>query len=533
MFSPDESLVLTASNDGTARIWDIASGKELLVIPVHQGGVTSASFSPDGAQVLTSGGSAANIWNASNGKLIADLKGHADSVLSAAFSPDGSQVLTASLDGTARVWNMECGAPVAVLHGSEGEGEAREYGVVNKGVAIVAFSPDGSRIVTVAQDGGSRLWNVPTGEPIAEIANGTANIAMFSPDGRRVLTSSCHRMLRPPDQNFEDTPEDSVNFANAANGERLGAFAVYKGHIVDVSFTPDGARVGVNPFDGAAEVWDAADGKEIGILAAGQPLTAVGPGGLRVEFVRAERIDRVKVFSPDGRRLITGSSENRALISDVATGEKIALIRATRLWSVRAEKEIEIDPETEAYSGIGIRSAEFSPDGARVITAFSDATARIWDAWSGKEIAMLKHKGEVETAAFSSDGTRLLTASWDGMARIWHAASGKQVGLIDGYKGRMLGAAFNADGTRVATAQEGEPARIWRVFPTTQGLVNHAKELIQRGLTVRERTEHFLDAVPPSWYIEKEKWPYHTQRWKRWLADFRAGLNPRVPGTPE
>jgi WD40 repeat protein len=67
-----------------------------------------------------------------------------------------------------------------------------------------------------------------------------------------------------------------------------------------------------------------------------------------------------------------------------------------------------------------VKSATFSPDGSRIVTASQDGTARIWDAGTGKEIAALHgHESAVVSAVFSPDGSRVLTASWDGTARIW------------------------------------------------------------------------------------------------------------------
>ena len=79
-------------------------------------------------------------------------------------------------------------------------------------------------------------------------------------------------------------------------------------------------------------------------------------------------------------------------------------------------------------------SAAFSGDGKRVVTASDDNTARIWDAESGKEIAVLKgHTGSVLSAAFSGDGKRVVTASDDNTARIWDAESGKEIAVLKGH----------------------------------------------------------------------------------------------------
>ena len=67
--------------------------------------------------------------------------------------------------------------------------------------------------------------------------------------------------------------------------------------------------------------------------------------------------------------------------------------------------------------------AAFSPDGARILTASGDNTAKLWDAASGKLIASFDHQGTVRWAAFSPDGARILTASWDKTAKLWDAAT--------------------------------------------------------------------------------------------------------------
>ena len=109
-------------------------------------------------------------------------------------------------------------------------------------------------------------------------------------------------------------------------------------------------------------------------------------------------------------------------------------------------------------------SAKFSGDGKRVVTASGDRTARIWDAESGKEIAVLKgHDNFVRSAAFSGDGKRVVTASDDRTARIWDAESGKEIAALKGHDNFVRSAAFSGDGKRVVTASFDRTARIWDV----------------------------------------------------------------------
>jgi WD40 repeat protein len=104
-FSADSARVLTASADRTARLWDVASGKEMAVLRGHEDEVRSAVFSTDGARVLTaSKDKTARLWDGASGNVLVVLRGHHGWVYSAVFSADGERVLTASDDKTARLW---------------------------------------------------------------------------------------------------------------------------------------------------------------------------------------------------------------------------------------------------------------------------------------------------------------------------------------------------------------------------------------------------------------------------------------------
>jgi TPR repeat protein len=116
-----------------------------------------------------------------------------------------------------------------------------------------------------------------------------------------------------------------------------------------------------------------------------------------------------------------------------------------------------------------VTRAVYSPDGARILTASDDKTARVWDAATGREtLRLVGHTDRVYDAQFSADGRRIATASADGSARIWDAASGRELGRLIGHSNWVNSAVFSHDGLRVLTASNDKTARIWDIATLRQ-----------------------------------------------------------------
>jgi len=397
-FSSDGARVVTASWDNTARVWDATSGKPLSPPLQHQGKVYRAAFSPDGTRVVTaSSDHTARVWEATSGKALTMPLRHEALVLSAAFSPDGTRVITASDDHTARIWDAASGKPLSPPLQHQGP------------LVSAAFSPDGTRIVTASDDHTARVWDAASGNPLSLRLRhqSTVQSAAFSPDGRRIITASLDHTARIWD---------------AASGKPLSPPITHQAPVVSAAFSPDGRRVVTASLDHTARVWDAASGK---------PLS---PPLQHQDFVVSA------AFSPDGTRVVTGSKDGTARVWDVASGKPLS--------------------SPLQHQG-ALTSAVFSPDGRRVVTASADNTACIWDVGSSRSRAPLTHTNWVVNAAFNSDGTRIVTASWDHTARVWDAASSKPLSPPLTHQDRVNGAAFSPDGTRVVTASADHTARVW------------------------------------------------------------------------
>ena len=156
-FSPDGSQVLTCSADHTARLWDAGTRKEIHRFDGYKGWASTAAFSPDGKQILIGGIGAAGLFDAASGNEIRRLEGFTLNTRAAAFSPDGKQVLTLGYDSSARLWDAKLGTQI------------RRIPIQTAGAQSVAFSPDGRHLAIGSRDCTTRIWNVATGEELCTL----------------------------------------------------------------------------------------------------------------------------------------------------------------------------------------------------------------------------------------------------------------------------------------------------------------------------------------------------------------------------
>ena len=333
---------------------------------------------------------------------------HQDGVVHVNFSPDGARILTASWDETAKLWNAASGKLIASF---------AHQGIVHH----AAFSPDGARILTASADKTAKLWDAGSGKLIVSFGHqDEVNNAKFSPDGTRILTAS---------------RDKTAKLWDATSGKLIFSFS-HQDEVNDAAFSPDGGRILTASWDKTAKLWDAASGKLIASL-------------------EHQRIVNRAEFSPDGGRILTASRDRTAKLWDSTSGKLIAsfehqddLLRGGSLISSNSD-----------YDG-----AEFSPDGARILTASADKTARLWDAASGKLMASFVHQDGVSAAKFSPDGTRILTASADKTAKLWDAASGELIASF-AHQDTVRWAEFSPDGARILTASWDKTAKLWGVAP--------------------------------------------------------------------
>jgi WD40 repeat protein/transcriptional regulator with XRE-family HTH domain len=450
VFSPDGSRIATASSDGTAKIWDAATGKELLSLKASTGSLWRAAFSPNGKLLATAGeDNTAHIWDARSGEEMLALAGHDDQVYQVEFSPDGSRLATASIDGTAKVWDALTGEPLLTLIDDDG-------GVPQ----WIAFSPDGSQIAVANSkediEGWAAIWDARTGAELLTFPHQNANLrsVTFSPDGASLLTTGDDRTGKIWDAKDGDllmtlyghtdgvtnaaySPDSTrivtvgadrqVIVRDSGTGQELFSLPGHTSGIWGVAFSPDGYRLVTASRDGTARVWNISPSRELLTLVNGPAITS--------------QVGAKLAYSPDGSRLAVAYSDPTAKVWDMQTGKLLLILTG----------------HTD-----GVNSIAYNSDRSRIATAAKDGTARVWDALSGEELLTLSgHDHWILGIAFSPDGSRLATSSFDGTTIIWDAGTGEQLLKLSGHDGFVVGVAFSPDGSRLATSSFDGTAIVW------------------------------------------------------------------------
>jgi hypothetical protein len=272
-FSSDGTLLASAGDDWTIRLWNQRSGNEPRILKGHMREVYCACFRFDG-KVLASGGwdGKVKLWDAQTGQAT-DLIGHTGGVTCVGFSPDGKLLASAGVDKTVRIWDLSNASDqrfLALAH--------------DERVASVCFNPDGKRLAVAGEGGTLRLWNLSKGEFRDFPGHSRAvNCVSFARDGKRLASAGDDRTVRVWD---------------VEGGHEILRAEGNPSSVATVCFSPDGKRLASGSGDGTIRIWDAEHGEELLVLKG-----------------HSARVSSV-CFSPDGTRLASGSWDKSVRVWD-------------------------------------------------------------------------------------------------------------------------------------------------------------------------------------------------------------------------
>jgi len=377
---PETRTLAVGLADGAARIMAVESGRILRGVQGEIGEVAEVACSPDGRTVAfgrADGG--LHVWEIRSGKRLVNIAGHKVrtptwnyTMPPLVWSPDGKTLAFATLNSHVQLWAPGSDRLLRSL-------KATHVGPI----VTLAWSPDSTQIASGGSDNTVRVWDAATGDELYVCGHsGWITALAWAPDGKTIASGG---------------QDGSVRLWEAATGRELNKLEGHKTGVHALAWSPDSERLISGSFDQTLRIWDAESGKQRHLLERDLNDQPLGE-------------NRAAAWSPDGKTIAAGGS-------------------GMWLWNAESGKIL------QKYSGGGFRNVTFSPDGKTLASGFTDGTARTWETDSGKILQTLVGPGgSVDAVTWAPDGKSLASSManyWTiDQIRLWDAESGRLMALL-------------------------------------------------------------------------------------------------------
>jgi WD40 repeat protein len=437
--SSDGHRAISGDSEGTLKVWNVESGRELWTRKGHAAHVINVSISADGRRAVSASGRTPKVWDVESGRMVRTLRGHAGRVCDVAMSADGRWVLSAS-GRMLKVWDVESGLVMRTLRSHTGK------------VYAVAMSADARWALTGSDGGTITMWDIAKGIELRTLEGHVAAVSAVAlrADLRRAVSGSSDQTLKVWDLErwrelwtLEGHSSEVLALALSADGrlavsgsedstlkvwnvESRQRFSVPEGHdssVFSIAMSADGQRAVSAAWDNTLKVWDVKRGRELRML--------VG---------HARWVNDV-ALSADGQRAVSGSLDQTLKVWDVENGQELRTLKG---------------------HAARVDAVAISVDGRRAVSGSEDKTLKVWDVESGLELRTLRgHTDKVNAVALSADGRLAVSGGWDATLKVWDVEVGREVQTLQGHTRCVEAVALSPCGRWAVSGSGDQSLKVW------------------------------------------------------------------------
>jgi WD40 repeat protein len=519
-YSPDSNYIVSSSKDGTARVWDVGNGREIVTYRGHEAEkfndpetekgmkktdivnqyrVPAVAISADSKTVATCGGKEVHVWELATGKQVAVLKDAKSEMYALAFHPtEANTLLSGGADKRFYLWDVK---EKKVLHKSD---------EMSGTVFAVNFSPNGKWVIAADEFGNSVVfergkWERPgyggktsADKEIRSIVFSTDNVNIFC--GGKSKTAN---MIVGPAGTEAQVGSVVRGFTHTGDG--------VSSTLVAVAAAPDGKMLlTLSEADRLVIAWDIATGKKLRVYPGDPKLKkalclAVRPDGKQIavgyetglirlytlvnndehrSFTQAKDNLWTTAFSPDGKLFATGGADRILRIYDTASGElkkelpghkmaitSVVFLSNTSIATAGGDLVVKVwdintgTAKDSSGHGLAILCLAATPDGKLLLSGAADRTVRGWDTETGKELWKVDTRSAACGVAVSANGKSIAVGTADGNLHLFQRGDGTPAKQFStsAHTGGVACVAFHPEGNRVATGGGDGLVKMWSI----------------------------------------------------------------------